>query len=106
MDIENTTDIEPLRVGTDCSGIEAPIQALLQMGVPFTHKFSSDIDKYVIQSIKANYHPEIIYGDQEGEHKEGDITKRKTETLPDIDLYVCGFPCQAFSLQEGEFHPT
>lgn len=25
-----------LRVGTDCSGIEAPIQALTQLGIPFT----------------------------------------------------------------------
>ena len=24
-----------LRVGTDCSGIEAPIQALKQLGIPF-----------------------------------------------------------------------
>jgi site-specific DNA-cytosine methylase len=44
-----------LRVGTDCSGIEAPIQALIQMNIPFKHVFCSDIDKYCIQSIKANY---------------------------------------------------
>ena len=55
-----------LRIGTDCSGIEAPIQALLQLNIPFRHIFSSDIDKYVIQSIKANYHPEIIFGDKDG----------------------------------------
>lgn len=36
-----------LRVGTDCSGIEAPIQALLQLKIPFKHCFSADIDKYV-----------------------------------------------------------
>jgi DNA (cytosine-5)-methyltransferase 1 len=86
-----------LRVGTDCSGIEAPIQALLQLNIPFIHKFSSDIDKYVIKSIKANYHPEIIFGDPDGPFPIGDITKRDIKDVPDIDLYVAGFPCQPFS---------
>jgi len=87
-----------LRIGTDCSGIEAPIQALLQLEIPFRHIFSSDIDKYVIQSIKANYHPEIIFGDKDGPYPEGDITKRNIEDIPDIDLYIAGFPCQPFSM--------
>ena len=86
-----------LRVGTDCSGIEAPIQALRQLKIPFKHIFSSEIDKYCIQSIKANYHPEIIFGDKDGPYPEGDITKRDIADVPDIDLYVCGFPCQPFS---------
>lgn len=83
-----------LRIGTDCSGIEAPIQALLQLEseglLPngFSHEFSSEIDKYAIQSIKANYHPKVIYED---------MTKREAKDVPDIDLYVCGFPCQPFS---------
>jgi DNA-cytosine methyltransferase len=90
-----------LRVGTDCSGIEAPIQALINLKIPFTHVFCSDIDKYVIQSIKANYKPKIIFGDKDGPFPDGDITKRKLKDVPDIDLYVCGFPCQPFS-QAGD----
>jgi DNA (cytosine-5)-methyltransferase 1 len=86
-----------IRVGTDCSGIEAPIQALKQLKIPFSHEFSSDIDKYVIQSIKANYNPKILYGDPEGPFPDGDISKRNNKKLPDIDLYICGFPCQTFS---------
>ena len=86
-----------LRVGTDCSGIEAPIQALRQLGIPFRHVFSSEIDKYCIQSIKANYEPEILFGDPDGPFKDGDITKRNIDDVPDMDLYVCGFPCQPFS---------
>ena len=86
-----------LKVGTDCSGIEAPIQALKKLKIPFTHQFSSEIDSYCIQSIKANYNPERIYGDPEGEYPEGDIRLRDHTQLPDIDLYVCGFPCQPFS---------
>lgn len=77
-----------LRVGTDCSGIEAPIQALKKLKIPFSHEFSSDIDKHVIKSIQANYSPKVIFGD---------ITQRKLKDVPDIDLYVCGFPCQTFS---------
>jgi DNA (cytosine-5)-methyltransferase 1 len=77
-----------IRVGTDCSGIEAPIQALQQLGINFTHEFSSDIDKYCRNSIEANYDPKIIYED---------MTKREISNLPAIDLYVCGFPCQSFS---------
>ena len=78
-----------LRIGTDCSGIEAPIQALLQLNIPFEHSWACDNDKYAIQTIKANYNPKKIYND---------ITKRKHACLPDIDIYVCGFPCQPFSL--------
>jgi len=78
-----------LRIGTDCSGIEAPIQALKQLGIPFEHKWACEIDLYARRSILANYQPEIIYED---------ITKRNHSELPDIDIYVCGFPCQSFSL--------
>jgi DNA (cytosine-5)-methyltransferase 1 len=87
----------PLRIGTDCSGIEAPIQALRQLGIPHRHVWSSDIDKFCIQSIKANYEPERLYGDPNGPYPGGDITNRDNSTLPDIDLYICGFPCQPFS---------
>ena len=87
----------PLRIGTDCSGIEAPIQALRQLGIPHRHVWSSEIDRYCIQSIKANYEPEIIFGDPEGPYPNGDIQERDISLLPDIDLYVCGFPCQPFS---------
>ena len=77
-----------LRIGTDCSGIEAPIQALQQLKVPHVHEWSSEIDKYAIQSICANYSPRQLYGD---------IAQRNHRDLPDVDVYVCGFPCQPFS---------
>lgn len=78
-----------LRVGTDCSGIEAPIQALKNLKIPFKHVFACEKDKFARKSIEANYKPEIMYED---------ITTRNHNELPDIDLYVCGFPCQSFSL--------
>ena len=41
-----------IRVGTDCSGIEAPIQALKQMKINYNHEWACDIDKYVRISKK------------------------------------------------------
>ena len=78
-----------ITIGTDCSGIEAPIEALKQLGIPFQHRWACEIDRYARQSILANNQPEIMYED---------ITKRDHSQLPDVDLYVCGFPCQSFSL--------
>lgn len=49
----------------------------------------SEIDKYAIQ----------IYQKHFPEHKNyGNITKINAEELPDFDLLVGGFPCQAFSI--------
>jgi DNA (cytosine-5)-methyltransferase 1 len=81
-----------LKVGTDCSGIEAPIQALKKLNIEHDHVFSSEIDKSCIKTLKENYEIPIIFTD---------ITKRKIEDVPDIDLYICGFPCQPFS-QAGD----
>jgi DNA (cytosine-5)-methyltransferase 1 len=77
-----------LTIATDCSGIEAPIEALKQMKIPFRHIWSCDNDRYVQQSIAANYSPEMFFDD---------ITKRNNSKLPSPDIYVCGFPCQPFS---------
>ena len=81
-----------IQIGTDCSGIEAPIEALKKIcdkyDLSFTHVFSSEIDKYALQYIKDNHNPNIIFGD---------MTKRNINDVPDIDLYVSGFPCQPFS---------
>lgn len=78
-----------INIGTDCSGIEAPLQALNNLKIKYKHIFSSDIDKYCQQSIVANYDPKILYTD---------MTQRDNKKIPDIDLYICGFPCQSFSL--------
>lgn len=77
-----------LRVATDCSGIEAPIVALQNMKIKFSHEWSSETDKDCRKMILANFKPKILFED---------IAKRSTKDLPDIDLYVCGFPCQSFS---------
>jgi len=82
-----------IRIGTDCSGIEAPIEALKKIcnrykDIKFQHIFSSETNQYAIKYINENHKPEILFGD---------IQKRNVNDIPDIDLYVSGFPCQPFS---------
>jgi len=87
-----------IRIGTDCSGIDAPIQALRNLGIDHEHVFSSDIETRCIHSLNANYDIPVIFGDTEGPYPNGDITIRCIDDVPDLDLYVCGFPCQPFSM--------
>jgi len=82
-----------IRIGTDCSGIEAPIEALKKIkanykDITYTHVFSSETNEYAIKYIKENHNPEILFGD---------IKERDLKDIPDIDLYISGFPCQPFS---------
>jgi len=50
--------------------------------------FSSEIDKFATQTYEANY----------GDKPSGDITKIEANTIPDFDILLAGFPCQAFSI--------
>ena len=81
-----------LRVGTDCSGIDAPIQAMKNLQVPFDHVFSNDTDVLCGETIMANFNPKsVVVGPC------ADITTRDVSSMEPVDLYVCGFPCQPFS---------
>lgn len=77
------------KIGTDFSGIGAPEQALKKLGIKHKSMFACDVDKYAKQSFLANYKTEQFYDD---------ITTRNHKETPYVDLYVAGFPCQAFSM--------
>ena len=70
-----------------CAGIGGFRQALENLGCECVGW--SEIDKHAIKLYSAWYNDECNFGD---------VTKIEAETLPDFDLLVGGFPCQAFSI--------
>ena len=79
---------EPITVGTFCSGTDAPIFALRQAGIPHRHVFSAETNKHARTFIQANCPPETMYDD---------IMSLDLATVPRVDLFVAGPPCQPFS---------
>lgn len=70
-----------------CAGIGGFRQALENLGCECVGY--SEIDKYAIKLYSAWYNDKRNFGD---------VTKIEAEKLPDFDILVGGFPCQAFSI--------
>ena len=80
-----------------CAGIGGFRQALENLGCECVGY--SEIDKYAIKLYSAFFNDERNFGD---------VTKIEAEKLPDFELLVGGFPCQAFSVagKRGGFNDT
>ena len=79
-----------MKIGTDFSGIGSPEMALKLLDIEHEQVFACEIDKYARKSFEA------IHGNPQRFYE--DITKRDHSEIPQLDLYVAGFPCQAFSM--------
>lgn len=55
----------------------------------FNIVWANDFDKYAVQTYKVNYDNEIVLGD---------INEIPFSEIPDCDILIGGFPCQAFSM--------
>lgn len=89
-----------IKIGTVCSGIGSPEQALKNLGVDHEISFACEIDKYARQTYLANFKPKMMVEDMTKESWEGDEFYS--------DLFIGGIPCQSFSIagkRLGELDP-
>ena len=77
-----------LRVACDCAGIDAPIESLRNLNIPFDYIFSSEIDNKLRENIIRTNKPKLMFPD---------MSKRDHSKLPETDLYISGIPCQSHS---------
>ena len=84
-----TNELNKYKVISLFSGIGGFEEGLKYSNIEGEVIFSSEIDKFAQQSYKANYPNHKLCGD---------ITKININDIPDHDILMAGFPCQAFSI--------
>jgi DNA (cytosine-5)-methyltransferase 1 len=84
----NQTNLTQLRVGTAFSGIGSSSYALKKLGIVHTNEFMIEIDANARKTYLANHKVKKVYED---------VRNVDPQSLPDIDFFGFGSPCQSFS---------
>jgi DNA (cytosine-5)-methyltransferase 1 len=97
LKVNLASSVQTIRLGTECSGLEAVMVAMEKMGLmdQTQLKFICEKDAAARRLTLSHASPSIVYED---------ITTRPVERMPVCDVYVAGFPCQPWStagLSEG-----
>ena len=71
-----------LRVGTDCSGLEAPIISLRALNIPHQHLFSSEVKEKTRKYIEVNFASASPRGNQAFQLCPDLMMKRDHASLP------------------------
>lgn len=99
-----------LKLGTDCSGAEAPWFALkaiigelaskMSLTLDVQHRFACDILPVSQQFIVQNSKPAVLFSDLVERSETGYCLQAEMHVpVPsNLDLYVAGFPCKDFSI--------
>ncbi len=77
-----------VRVGTDFSGMDAPVLALTELKVRCDHRWACDNNAICRKFIESTTHPVKIFQD---------VTSRDMSDVDEVDAYFFSPPCQPFS---------
>lgn len=87
--VESTEEESKIKIVSLFSGIGGFESGIFSSKLNASVVFASEIEKFAQKSYAANYPKHNLYGD---------ITKFDEKSIPNHDILVAGFPCQAFSI--------
>ncbi len=77
--------------GSDCTGLDAPFIAIIQ-ACRCHCSFASECDEKLRDIVMHSSRPDVMTRD---------FLRTDAASRPVVDIYVCGFPCQPYSLAGG-----